>query len=105
MDARTALILSVSFPLTDSQVEMMSIRRGLDANALYTPEVANSPEFELTHADILRLIATQPNVSEGGVSISVSDKATMVAMANSIYRKHGESLIREQNPTVEPIED
>lgn len=105
MDVKTALLLSVSFPLAESQAEVMAVRRGLDFNELFTKEVANSPEYELTYADSLRLLVTQPNVSEGGVSVSVSDKETLIAIANSIYRKHGEPLIREQNPTVEPIED
>lgn len=105
MDVKTALLLSVSFPLAETQAEVMAVKRGLDLYDLFTKEVADSPEYELTHADILRLLVTQPNVSEGGVSISVSDKATLVSMANSVYRKHGEPLIREQNPTVEPIED
>lgn len=105
MDVRTALLNLVSFPLAESQAEVLAVRRGLDFDALYTRDTANSREFRLTHADSLRLLVTQPNVSEGGVSISVSDKAALTAMANAIYREYGEPCIREQEPTVELVDD
>ncbi len=105
MDVKTALLNSVSFPLSAAQVEVAAVKRGLDYGSQYTRETANSEAYELTYADCLRLLITQPNVSEGGVSISMSDRTTLVAMANSIYGKYGERLILEQNPTVEPIED
>lgn len=105
MDILTAIRNSVSFPLEDNQVEVIAVKRGLDTNLEYSKDVALSKEFELVYADVLRLIVTQPNVSEGGVSISVSDKATLVSIANRVYGKYDEPIIQDTMPIVEPIYD
>ena len=105
MDIVTALVNSVSFPLVSEQVEVIAIRRGLNAFDEFSADVATSKEFELAYADCLKLIVTHPNVSEGGVSISISDRKSFIGLANGVYRKYSESLIQEERPTVQPIVD
>ena len=105
MNVREALKNSVSFPLAPGQVEVIAVKRGLNLDADFTSSVAKSESYELTYADALKLMVTQPNVSEGGVSISVSDKKSLISIANSIYRKYGESVIQEARPAVYPILD
>lgn len=101
----TALLNSLSFPLTIPQVEVIAVSRELDLESEYTTEVAKSREFLLSKADAMKLMILAPNVSEGGVSISYSDRKLMMSLANAIYSKYGEPLISEDNPTVEFMHD
>lgn len=105
MDVRAALTNMASFPLTSGQAEVIAIRRGLPLDEEFSTEVANSKAFELTYADILKMTVTAPNVSEGGVSISIADRNSLIAIANGIYSKWGEALIQEEHPTAEAIDD
>ena len=85
------------------QVEVIATERNLDLSAAFDQNVAKSPAFQLSKADMIRNIITMPNVSEGGVSISITDRRTLIGLANGIYSKYGEPLIKEENPTVTPI--
>lgn len=105
MTIKDALFNSVSFSVSTKQAEVIAITRGLNVEDMFTPSVAQSREFLLSKADIIRLAITQPNVSEGGVSISFSDRKAMLSIANSIYAKYGEPLVSEQNPSVSFVED
>ena len=101
----TALLNSLPYPLTPEQIEVIATQRGLDLSATFTRDVSRSPEYQLSQADAIRLMITAPNVSEGGVSISFSDRKFMMSLANAIYSKYGEPLIKEDNPTVEFMKD
>lgn len=105
MKTVTALLNSLSFPLTLPQVEVIAVGRGLDLEGEFTPQVAKSKAFLLSKADAMKLAILAPNVSEGGVSISYSDRKLMMSLANAIYSKFGEPLITESNPTVEFLKD
>ena len=99
----TALLNAFSFPMSKEQAEVIAIERGLDAGAEFDVEIGRSSAFMLSKADMIRNIVTMPNVSEGGVSISISDRKTLIGLANGIYSKYGEPLIKDENPTVTPI--
>lgn len=106
MDVRTALKNTVSFPLSAGQVEVIAVERGLDLDAQFTRQMGLSMVFQLAKADMIRCIVTAPNVTEGGVSISVADRKTLIGIANGIYaRFEPESLLQEAIPTVTPIYD
>lgn len=106
MDVRTALKSSVSFPLSDGQVGVIAEDRGLKLGAEYTKALGKTKEFRLAKADMIRCLVTAPNVSEGGVSISIADRKTLIGIANGIYAKYEpESIIQEAIPTVTPIYD
>lgn len=106
MDVRTALSSSVSFPLSSGQVELIAEDRDLTLDAVYTKALGKSEEFQLAKADMIRCLVTAPNVSEGGVSISIADRKTLIGIANGIYAKYEpESLIQEAIPTCTPIYD
>ena len=94
-----------SFPFSSRKAEVIAINRDLALDDEYTKEVGKSRNFELASADMIRNYVTAPNVSEGGVSISISDRKTLIGIANGIYAKHKEPLILEQRPTVTPVED
>lgn len=102
----TALQNSLSFPFSYEQAEVIAVKRGLDLEADFSQEIANSEEFQLSQADAMRLLLSAPtSVSEGGVSISFSDRKLLRSMANAIYAKFGEPQILEDNPTVEFLKD
>ena len=106
MDIRTALKNTVSFPLSNGQVEVIAVERGLNLSDEFTKTIGRSSEFQLAKADMIRCIVTALDVTEGGVSISVADRKTLIGIANGIYLKHEpESLIQDATPTVTPIYD
>lgn len=104
MTIREALRSSFPFAVSDRQLDVISISRGLVLDEFFDPFVASSKPFELCKADVIRTVVMTPNVSEGGVSISFSDKSDMIAIANSIYGKYGEPLLGRETPTVKPLD-
>ena len=54
----------------------------------------------------MKYLVTAANVSEGDVSISISDKDILINTANSVYSAYGEPLIGVPlRPTVENLSD
>ncbi len=89
-----ALQNSVNYPLSSKNVEPIVIKRGLDIDAELTTDIANSREYELSYADILKFVATMVNLNQGG-SVTMPSASTLTGTANAIYRKYGEALIGE----------
>lgn len=83
---------------------MVAISRGAYCDDEFTASIATSMEFNLAKADLFKSLVLMPNVSEGGVSISISDRRSLIGLANAIYRKYGEPLIEELHPMVEYID-
>lgn len=106
MDVRTALKSKVSFPISDDRVGVIAEDRDLALDAVYTKAIGRTPGFRLAMADMITCIVTAPNVTEGGVSISYTDRKSLISLANRIYAKYEpESIIQEAIPTVTPIYD
>lgn len=104
MTIREALRNSFPFAVKDGQLDVIAISRGLVLDDVFDPFVASSKPFDLAKADVIKTIVMTPNISEGGVSISFSDKATMISMANTIYGAYGEPLLCLETPTVKPLD-
>lgn len=104
MTIREALRNSFPFAVNDSQLDMIAISRGLVIDDVFDPFVASSKPFDLAKADMIKTMVMTPNISEGGVSISYNDKASMIAIANGIYGKYGEPLLGHATATVEPLD-
>lgn len=68
---------------------MTLLKRGLVKTDEATEVVLNSKNFELATADLMFWMITTANVSEGGVSISVTDKDSLKSVASGIYSKWG----------------
>lgn len=96
-----ALLNSVNYPLTESQVIPLTIKRGLDASSEFTTDIANSRLYLLTYADVLRFVITMVNISQGGAVYTTSVKS-LISVANGIYSRFGEPLISENSvpPTI-----
>ena len=104
MTVREALRNSFPFSVKDMHLDVIAISRGLVLDDVFDPFVATSKPFDLAYADVIKTVVMTPNISEGGVSISFSDKSDMISIANSIYGKYGEPLLRLETPTVKPLD-
>lgn len=104
MTIREALRSSFPFAVGDRQLEVIAISRGLYLDDLYDPFVATSKSFDLVKADVIKMVVMTPSISEGGVSISFNEKASMISIANGIYGKYGEPLFGLETPTVKPLD-
>ncbi len=104
LTVKDALKSDVSYPLPEGFYEKVLIIRELNGSESFTKEVGVSGSYRLAYADCLIRHATIINVSEGGVSISAQqDVKSLLSMANSIYRQHGEKEVSfgsEPEPTV-----
>lgn len=92
MTISEAIINCVNYPLTEGQTTPLLIKRGLDATATFTAEIANSQAYELAYADVLRFVATMVNLSQGG-SVTQASVKELIGTANAIYRRYGEGVI------------
>lgn len=80
-----ALKASVNFPVEDDKCELALTDRLLVSADTYA---GISQEFELAKADLLILLVSSANISEGGYAISMTDKSNMMTIANGIYAKY-----------------
>lgn len=85
-----ALKSRVHYPLSDNTFQSIITFRGLVSADNFTKEIANSNSYKGALADLLYEIVIVPNISEGGVSISYSDKKVILDRANSLYLEIGE---------------
>ena len=89
MTVLEAIKESIGYPISENRANMTLIKRGLTAADEATESVLNSKAFELATADLMLWMVTAPNISEGGYSLSISDKKTLKELALGIYSKHG----------------
>ncbi len=82
---------AIGYPISDNRASMTLIKRGLSAASEATQAVLVSKEFELATADLIYWMITTPNISEGGYSLSISDKKTLQQIASGIFSKWGVS--------------
>lgn len=81
-----ALKAKLSYPLADNAFTLALTNRGLVDSATYA---ASSAAFELAYADTIFTLVTAPNTSEGGYSISLTDRKALIDLANGIYAANG----------------
>ena len=82
----------LGYDLSDENKYLSALEdRNLVSTDDYDPASSTAQQnMQLAKADLLIVIATAPNISEGGYSISLSDKNMLIDLANGIYRKYGE---------------
>jgi hypothetical protein len=73
------------YPLSTDTFNRVLLDRGIPAAGAY---VGKSAAFELATADMYMILVTSANVSEGGFSVSVSEKAALKKLADTIYTRH-----------------
>lgn len=81
-----AIKAKLSYPLSDNSYILALSDRGLSSTATYAS--TDKQALELAQADLIYTLITVPNVTEGGYSVSISDKNYMLKLADSIYAKY-----------------
>lgn len=104
MTIREALRNSFPFAVSNGTLDVIAVARGLNIEDSFDTEVASGRQYELAKADVIKSIVMSPNISEGGVSISYSDRQYMISIANEIYGRHGEALFGQATPTVKALD-
>jgi hypothetical protein len=83
-----AIKAKLNYPLSDNTFILALTDRGL----VSTDNYAKGQSFDLAYADAITTLVTAPTVSEGGYSISLSDKKALSDLADGIYKKYGEPI-------------
>lgn len=107
MTTLEALKSKVKYPLSEAFFQSVMIERGLTGSEDFTQEIALGKAFQLCRADCLIGQVDAPQIQEGSVSISLTDKSNFIKLANTIYGQYGEPLIGESaaaGPTVTLVE-
>lgn len=71
-------------------IDSILTQRAIDPNAEFDINIANSSQYKGALADCYMVVYTMPNITEGGMSISYSDKSMFLKLANAIYKEIGE---------------
>ena len=83
-----ALQASLIYPVEEAKLKKALFDREL--NFLEDYSISSKRLMDLTVADILVMLINAPAISEGGFSMSLSDKQSLMKTAGSIYQKYGE---------------
>lgn len=92
MTNKAALQSTTSYPIDGNAIERLLMDRGLEASGEYTDK---SAPFDLAKADLYKELVAGASITEGGYSISLSDKKSLRDLANSIYGQYNEPLIAQ----------
>jgi hypothetical protein len=90
------------YPVPESTISDVAIKRGLNLAEVATPVVLNSSAYRLARADILRWVSFAPNVQQADVRYDLlfSDREQLRKQANAIYCELGdEAYIDEESKT------
>jgi len=75
----------LSYPLSENAYILALTTRGL----ISTDNYAGGQAFDLAYADLIIVLLTTPNITEGSYSVSLSDRAILIKLASAIYTKYG----------------
>jgi hypothetical protein len=78
----TTLKSKINFPLSEESYLTSLIDSELDGNSIYTKEMRK--DVELCAAELILIACTSGNVSEGGYSLTLSNKVDL-RLTRSIY--------------------
>lgn len=79
----------IIYPLEDGKLEKALLDRGVEPAGAYSLLIKNL--MELVRSDLYVKLVTAPNIQEGGIAISMTDKSNLMKIASAIYLKNGES--------------
>ena len=74
----------INFPLSEESFLTSLIEAGLDGTAIYTKEMKK--DVELAAAELILVACTSGNVTEGGYSLTLNDKASLRITRNIYFR-------------------
>lgn len=97
LDTLAALKAQVQYPLPSDFFLSVMIKRGLDGSLVCTREIMESVEFIGAKADCFKQVLLYPNsISEGGMSISKTDRESLLSITDKLYKSIGEGTIEER---------
>lgn len=85
MTIKEALKSTVDYPLPDDRIEKALIDAGLSGDATYTQ--TNEKDVDVCMIGLLLTICTTGSISEGGYSISMSDKDSLLKVRSLLLSK------------------
>jgi hypothetical protein len=92
-----AILSATSYPVSANAVTRICTDRGISAGGTYT---GRDKSFELALADLYAMMASSPSISEGGYSVSISDRQQFSRMADAIYSKWGDGMSAAGIPNI-----
>lgn len=84
---KEALAGRIGYPIPDGSLEDALTDAGLVSTANY--DKSHSKTLDIAAAGLLLFVCTSPNISEGGYSISVADKAALLKVRSLYLSKWG----------------
>ena len=79
-----AIRAKLNYPLSENAFIVALEDRGVTSDGVY----ATCEAFDLAYADVITSLVTTPNITEGGFSINLTDKQTLLALADNIYTEY-----------------
>jgi len=83
-----AIKSKVSYPLSDNTYLLVLLDNGLTSTATYDTD-SDKRSMDLAQADLIYILCTQANLTEGGFAIKIVDRAALMKVADGIYNKYG----------------
>ncbi|WP_231489910.1 DUF6706 family protein [Pedobacter sp. Leaf170] len=85
MTIKAALKSTVDYPLPDNRIEKALIDAGLNGDTIYTQQ--NEKDVDVCMIGLLLTVCTSGSISEGGYSISNSDKDNLLRIRSLLLSK------------------
>lgn len=95
-----AIKAKLNYPLADNSYILALSVRGL----IHTDTFSDTRSLELAQADLMYTLLTSPSVTEGGYSITLTNKEYVAKLANGIYAKYGEHNPYEKKPSAKFVQ-
>jgi hypothetical protein len=83
-----AIRAKLSYPLSANAYLLVLADRELVSTAVYDA-TTDKRAMDLAQADLIYVLCTQPHFTEGGYSVTVTDRYALLKVADSIYRRYG----------------
>lgn len=78
-----------NYPIPPRTLNRVAVRRGLILTTEATQEILNTRDYRLAEADTMKWLIAAPNISEGGVTFSLSqiERSQLKQESASIYEE------------------
>ena len=82
-----AIKAKLNYPLSDNSFIVALQDRDITSAGIYV----GGETFDLAYADAINTLVTAPDQSEGGFSISLTEKKYLLSLADGIYTKYSKT--------------
>lgn len=79
-----------SYPIPQRTLDRVAVERGLQQDQDMTSQIFTTKEYKLATADLMDWLSNAPNISEGGVSFSLSqqERESFKRKAKAVYQEY-----------------